>query len=100
MSSQNRNLGKRFEEIKVEGSQLVERVKELAHEGKVRKISIVKDSRVLAEFPLYIGLGGSVAAILLAPTLAAVGAIAALVTDVTVRIERDSSTESSTNDED
>lgn len=100
MSSQNRNLGERFEEIKVEGSQLVERVKDIARKGKVRKISIVKDGQVLAEFPLYLGLGGSVAAILLAPTLAAIGAIAALVTDVTVRIERDSPANDSSKDED
>ncbi len=83
-------LGDRFEEIKVEGSELVDKVKELAREGKVRKISIIKDGRVLADFPLYLGLGGSFAAVLLAPTLAAVGAIAALVTNVTIRIERQS----------
>ena len=81
-------VGERFEEIKLEGSQLVDKVKELAKEGKTRRISIIKDGRTLADFPLYLGLGGSVAAVMLAPTLAAVGAIAALVTDVTVRIER------------
>jgi len=97
MSSHHRNLGdrigERFEEIKVEGSQLVDKVKELAREGKVRKITIIKDGRTLADFPLYVGLGGSLAAVVLAPTIAAVGAIAALVTDVTVRIERKSSDE-------
>jgi len=97
MSSHHNNftdrIGSRFEEIKVEGSQLVDKVKELTREGKVRKISIIKDGRVLADFPLYVGLGGSVAALLLAPTLAAIGAIAALVTDVTVRIERKSTDE-------
>jgi len=97
MTSRNNNfgerIGERFEEIKVEGSQLVGKVKELAREGRVRKISIVKDGRVLADFPLYIGLGGSLAAVMLAPTIAAVGAIAALVTDVTVRIERKHSEE-------
>lgn len=82
-------VGERFEEIKLEGSQLVDKVKELAKEGKTSRISIIKEGRTLADFPLYLGLGGSVAAIALAPTLAAVGAIAALVTDVTVRIERD-----------
>ena len=82
-------VGERFEEIKLEGSQLVDKVKELAKEGKTSRISIIKEGRTLADFPLYLGLGGSVAAIALAPTLAAVGAIAALVPDVTVRIERD-----------
>ncbi len=97
MSSRNSNLGERlgerFEEIKVEGSQLVDKVKELAREGKVRKISLIKDGQVIAEFPLYLGLGGSVAAVVLIPTIAAVGAIAALVTDITVRIEREASEE-------
>ena len=82
-------VGERFEEIKVEGSQLVDKVKELAKEGKTSRISIIKDGRTLADFPLYLGLGGSVAAVAIMPTLAAIGAIAALVTEVTVRIERD-----------
>ncbi|MXZ04645.1 MAG: DUF4342 domain-containing protein [Rhodothermaceae bacterium] len=82
-------VGERFEEIKLEGSQLVDKVKELAKEGKTRRVTIIKDGRTLADFPLYLGLGGSVAAVVLMPTLAAVGAIAALVTEVTVRIERD-----------
>jgi len=94
MSSKHHNitdrLGSRLEEIKVEGSQLVDKVKELAREGKVRKISIIKDGRVLADFPLYLGLGGSVAAVVVTPTLAAIGAIAALMSHVTVRIERKS----------
>lgn len=82
-------VGERFEEIKLEGSQLVDKVKELVKEGKARRITIIKDGRTLAEFPLYLGLGGSAAAVVAMPYLAAIGAIAALVTDVTVRIERD-----------
>ena len=95
MTSRNSNigerLGERFEEIKVEGSQLVGKVKELAREGKARRITILKDGRTLAEFPMYVGLVGSGAAVLLAPMVAAVAAIAALVTDVTVRVEREPS---------
>ncbi len=95
MTSRNNNigdrLGERFEEIKVESSQLVDKVKELAREGNARKISILKDGRTLAEFPMYVGLVGSGAAVLLAPLLAAVAAIAALVTQVTIRIEREPS---------
>ena len=95
MTSRNNNigdrLGERFEEIKVEGSQLVDKVKELAREGNARKISILKDGRTLAEFPMYVGLVGSGAAVLLAPLFAAVAAIAALVTQVTIRIEREPS---------
>jgi len=82
-------VGERFEEIKLEGSQLVDKVKELAKESKTKRITIIKDGKTLADFPLYLGLGGSVAAVMLQPHLAAIGAIAALATDVTVRIERD-----------
>lgn len=90
MSSRNLGdrVGERFEEIKLEGSQLVDKVKELAKDGKTSRISIIKDGRTLADFPLYLGLGGAVAAVMASATLAAIGAIAALVTEVTVRIER------------
>ncbi len=77
-----------FEEIKVKGSQLVEKVKELIHEGSARRVTIRKDGRVLLEFPLTVGVGGATAAIMFTPVLAAVGALAALVSDVDVEIER------------
>lgn len=73
-----------WQSIKVEGSQLVDRVKELVHEGNVRRIVIRQGDRVVAEFPLTFGVVGA----LLAPVFAAVGAIAALVTDCTIDIER------------
>ena len=77
-----------LEEIKVRGNQLVDKVKELIHEGNARRVTIKKDDRTLMEFPLSMGVGGATAAIFLMPTLAAVGALAALVTDVDVVIER------------
>lgn len=74
------------EEFKVSGEDLLKRVKELINEGNVRRLSIKnKDGRVLVEFPLTIG---AVAA-LLAPALAAVGAIAALLTECTIVVERE-----------
>ena len=79
------------DEMKVKGGQLVDRVREIIDEGKARRIIIRRDDRTLAEFPLLVGAGGTVAALWLMPTLAAVGAIAALVSDVTVVIERDAS---------
>lgn len=73
------------EEIKVKGEQLLGKVKELVKEGNVRRISIKnKDGNVIIEFPLTIGVLGAV----LAPFLAAVGAVAALVTDCTISVER------------
>jgi hypothetical protein len=53
-------------------------------EGNVRKIEIVHDGRVIAEFPLTVGVVGA----LLAPVLAAIGAIAALATDCKIEVER------------
>ena len=66
-------------------SQLFETVKKLIHEGNVRRITIKQDGDTIAEFPLTFGVVGAA----LAPLLAAIGAIAALVNDCTIEIERD-----------
>ena len=79
----------RFQEYKVKGNQLVEQVREIIKEGNARRIIIKKEGRTLLEFPLSVGMGGAAAAVILAPQLAALGALAALVTDVDVIIERD-----------
>ena len=74
------------EEFKVTGDDIVRTVKRLIQEGNVRRISIKnKDGRSLVEIPLTVGVVGAA----LAPVLAAVGAIAALVTDCTIAVERD-----------
>lgn len=69
------------EEFKVSGEELIARVKKLINEGNARRI-IIKDEqgKTLVELPLTIGAVGA----LLAPTLAAVGAIAALVSKCTI----------------
>ena len=78
--------GSVFERCTVAGEDLLRRVKELIAEGNVRRISIKdKAGKTLVELPLTIGVVG----VALAPTLAAVGAIAALVTECTVTIERE-----------
>lgn len=86
MKNSDRN-DSRFEEIKVKGNQLVAKVREIIEEGNARRIIIKKEDRILLEFPMSVGMGGAAAALLLAPTLAAVGALAALVTDVKIVIE-------------
>ncbi len=85
-----------FEKIKVKGAQLKEKVKEIIEEGSARRVIIQKDGRTLLEFPLAIGLGGAAAAILIHAPLTAVGAIAALATDVQIIIERELPKEEST----
>jgi hypothetical protein len=73
------------EEFSVSSDDLVTKVKELIHEGNVRRI-IVKDEvgKILLEIPVTVGLIGA----LLAPWLAALGAIAALATRCTIVVER------------
>jgi hypothetical protein len=73
------------EEFKIDGEQLLTKVKELIHEGNIRRISIKDDKgESLIEIPLTLGAVGAV----LLPTLAAVGAIAALVTKCTIVVEK------------
>ena len=81
-----------MDDFKVKGNQLVDKVKELIAEGNARRVSIRKDGRTLLEFPLSVGVGGATAAIMFTPILAAVGALAALVTDVDVIVEREPKT--------
>jgi hypothetical protein len=75
----------RVASVTVTGSQVIDTIKNLIHEGNVRRISIKQDGRTIAEFPLTLGVVGAA----LAPPLAAVGAIAALVADCTIEVERE-----------
>ena len=72
------------EELKVTGSQLVDKVKELLHEGNVRRIVIKQDGQTVMELPLTIAAVG----IIVAPVLAAIGAFAALATNCSIVVER------------
>ena len=73
------------EEFHVNGEQLLAKIKELIHAGNIRRIIIKnKDGKTIMEIPLTIGVVGAV----LAPMLAAVGAIAALVSEATVVVEK------------
>lgn len=78
-----------IEEIKLASNQLVDRVRELIEEGNVRHVKIKKDEKVLLEVPMTVSVGAGAAAVLLSPMLAALGALAALVTDITLVVERD-----------
>jgi hypothetical protein len=73
------------EEFRVEGEKLLGRVKELIHEGNIRRI-IIKDreGKTVLEIPMTFGVVGA----LIAPQLAAIGAIAALLTEATLVVEK------------
>jgi hypothetical protein len=75
----------RFEEFKFDGDALMSKIKELLHAGNVRRIVIKdEDGKTLIDIPLTVGVVGA----LIAPQLAALGAIAALVTKGTIVVER------------
>jgi Domain of unknown function (DUF4342) len=75
----------RTEEFKVEGEKILAKIKELIHEGNIRKIIIKdKDGKTLLEIPMTFGVVGA----LIAPQLAAIGAIAALLTEATIVVEK------------
>ncbi|MGB7538870.1 MAG: DUF4342 domain-containing protein, partial [Anaerolineales bacterium] len=75
----------RTEEFQVNGDALLAKIKELLHEGNIRRILIRDEAgKTLIEFPVTIGVVG----VFLAPQLAAIGAIAALVTKCTIVVEK------------
>ena len=79
-------MTKHTEEFKVNGEDLLKKVKEIIAEGNARKITVKsKEGKSIVELPLTIGDVGAA----LAPLLAAVGAIAALVTECTIVVERE-----------
>lgn len=73
------------EEFRVEGEKLIAKVKELFHEGNIRRV-IIKDreGKTVMEIPVTLGVVG----VLIAPQLAAIGAIAALLTEATLVVEK------------
>ena len=74
-----------YENLKIEGEELLAKVRDLIHEGNVRRIIIrIAEGAVLAEVPMTVGVVGAV----IAPSLAVVGAIAAVVTDCSITVER------------
>ena len=75
----------RNEEFRVDGEKLISKIKEVIHEGNIRRIIIKdKEGKTVLEIPMTFGVVGA----LIAPQLAAIGAIAALVTEATVVVER------------
>lgn len=76
---------KKKEEFSISGDQLLNKMKELVHEGNIRRIIVKHEGKTLAEFPLTVGIVGA----LLAPQLAAIGVIGALLTKCTIEVERE-----------
>jgi hypothetical protein len=73
-----------WETIKLQGSELLDKAKQIIEEGNARRVLIKQRDRTVAEFPLTAGVVGT----LLAPVLAAIGALVALLKDCSIEIER------------
>lgn len=75
----------RTEEFTVNGDEILAKIKQLLHEGNIRRIIIRdREGRTYMEIPLTVGA----AAVILAPALAAIGALAALVSEATIVVEK------------
>ena len=75
----------RKEEFTINGEKLVSTIKKLVREGNIRRVTIKnKEGKTLIEIPLTFGVVGA----LFLPTLAAIGAIGALVTECTIVVEK------------
>jgi hypothetical protein len=77
--------GTGWETLRGQGSQVVDEVKRIVHEGNVRRVVVKQGDRVVAEFPLTVGLVGALAA----PAVAAIGALVALLADCRIDVERE-----------
>jgi hypothetical protein len=74
--------------FKVSGNELLAKIDEIIKEGNARRIKIIHEGKPLIDIPLTVGVGVGALTIITAPALAAVGAIAALVAEVTIEVEK------------
>jgi len=81
------------ERFTVSGRNLVEKVKELVRQGNIRRVRLIHEERPLIDIPLSIGAPAAVVVVLAAPLLAALVAIAALVKECTIEIEKEEDTD-------
>lgn len=73
-----------WETVRLQGVELLEKLKEIIREGNARRIIVKQEGRTVAEFPLTAGVIGT----LIAPVLAAIGALVALLKDCSIEVER------------
>jgi len=77
-----------WESVKAEGGAILDKLRDLVHEGNVRRVRVRQGDRVIAEFPLTAGVVG----VVFAPVLAAVATMVALAKDCAIDVERDPAT--------
>jgi Domain of unknown function (DUF4342) len=76
------------EKFTVSGEDLLAKVKQLIHEGNIRRVRVIQGGRTIIEIPLSVGVPAAALGIMMAPVLAAVGALAALITECTIEVEK------------
>jgi hypothetical protein len=76
------------EKFTIKSEDVVKRIKELIREGNIRRIRLIHEGRTIFDIPLTGGAGVVAAGVIFAPVLAAIGAFAALVSDVTIEVEK------------
>ena len=76
------------EKFTISGDKLVEKVKQLIHEGNIRRVRVIHKGNTILEIPLTVGASATAVIALAAPLLAALGAFAALVTECTIEVEK------------
>jgi len=81
------------EEIKVQAQDLLQAINDIIREGTAKRITIMRNGRVLLDIPLVVGVAASVILAFYMPILSALVAVGALFGGCTVRIERDESSE-------
>ena len=83
-----------WDTVTAEGGAVLDKLKAIIHEGNVRRVVVRHEGQTVAEFPLTAGVVGAV----LAPVLAAVGALVALLQHCTIEVEREAPKESDQGD--
>ena len=81
------------ERVTVSGRNFVEKVKELVHQGNIRRVRLIHEEKALIDIPLSVGAPAAAVVVLAAPLLAALVAIAALVKECTIKIEKEEDTD-------
>ena len=76
------------EKYTVSSNEIVDKIKELIHEGNIRRVRLLHDEKTMFEIPLSVGAPVAAVGILAMPLLAAIGAFAALVTECTIEVEK------------
>jgi hypothetical protein len=76
------------QQFTISGSQLVEMIKQLIHEGNIRRVRVLHEGRTVLEIPLTFGASAAAITLMTAPVLAALGAFAALVSECTIEVEK------------